>query len=113
MADPHQNSGPIQSQFANDPDMKELVELFISELPQRIDAINTAFQAGDTNSLKRLAHQLRGASAGYGYPTLGTAAGAVEDGLRSLAPTETSRVIARLGAEVAALIDMCRRASAA
>jgi len=92
--------------------MKELVELFLSELPSRVSSIQGAFETGDVQTLKRLTHQLRGASAGYGFPTLGTAAGQIEDGLRSLNnETDTSKALLRISTEVNALVDMCRRAN--
>lgn len=110
---PKRPQGPIQSDFAGDPEMKELIQLFLSELPRRIDAISAALHSGDTPALTRLTHQLRGASAGYGYPTLGRAAGKVEDQLRSVGVSDASQVLARIGAEVNALVDLCRRACAA
>jgi HPt (histidine-containing phosphotransfer) domain-containing protein len=94
--------------------MKELIEYFLQELPSRIESVRAAHQAGDAASLKRLVHQLRGASAGYGFPQLGTAAGKVEDRLRGLTP-ETAGIpeaLAKIGADVNQLIDMCRRACA-
>jgi HPt (histidine-containing phosphotransfer) domain-containing protein len=115
MADPQGGTGPIHSEFAGDPEMKELIELFLSELPVRIESLRAAQAAGDAGVLKRLAHQLRGASAGYGFPTLGTAAGAVEDRLRTLGADSgaSPQTLAKIGAEVNALVDMCRRACAA
>lgn len=105
-------NGPIQSQFAGDPEMKELIELFLSELPHRVDALSSAVRSGDAVAVTRLAHQLRGASAGYGFPSLGTAAGAIEDGLRAAGVNEAPQALARIGADVNALIDLCRRACA-
>lgn len=113
MADPQGGTGPIHSQFAGDPEMKELIELFLSELPVRIETLRAAHAAGDSVALRRLAHQLRGASAGYGFPTLGTAAGEVEDRLRALDCVTAPQALAKIGAEVSALVDMCRRACAA
>jgi HPt (histidine-containing phosphotransfer) domain-containing protein len=111
MADPQQS--PIRSEFAGDPEMKELIELFLTDLPVRIESLQAAHAAGNVAVLKRLAHQLRGASAGYGYPTLGFAAGAVEDGIRALGSDTAPQALSRIGEEVNALVDMCRRACAA
>lgn len=110
-----QGKGPIRSEFSGDPEMKELIEYFIQELPTRIDSVRNAHEAGDAATLRRLVHQLRGASAGYGFPTLGTAAGKVEDSLRQMPPNNAGapETLAKIGAEVNQLIDMCRRASAA
>jgi HPt (histidine-containing phosphotransfer) domain-containing protein len=113
MADPQHSQGPLRSEFAGDPEMKELIELFLQELPVRIESIRAAMETGDATALKRLAHQLRGASAGYGYPTLGTAAGAVEDRIKALGAEAAPQTLTKIGAEVGALVDMCRRACAA
>lgn len=111
---PSSNQQPIRSEFADDPEMKELIEIFLQELPARVDTIRKAHVAGDADTLKRMTHQLRGASAGYGFPTLGTAAGAVEDRLRTLASAAQTdpQALAKIGAEVNQLIDMCRRVAA-
>ncbi len=73
---------PITSEFANDPDMSELVDLFLHELPARVRAASEAWISADFVTVQRLAHQLRGSSAGYGFPLLGVAAGRVEDAMR-------------------------------
>ncbi len=114
MADPSSDKQPIRSEFATDPEMKELVELFLQDLPGRIDSIQKAQQAFDFETLKRMSHQLRGASAGYGFPTLGKAAGALEDRLRSLATQVQAdpKALSQIGNELTQLIDMCRRAAA-
>ena len=61
--------GPIFSEYANDADMAELVEGFVAELPKRIEAISSAVSQSRGTDLKRLAHQLRGAAPGYGFPS--------------------------------------------
>ncbi len=71
-------TAPFYSTLADDADMCELVTLFVDEIPQRISAIEAALAAYDLQSLQRLAHQLKGAAAGYGFPAIGAAAGAVE-----------------------------------
>ena len=74
---PPDHSGPerIVSQYATDPEMAELVELFITELPARVNALRSAWQAGQVSDVERMAHQLKGSSAGYGFPAIGDAAG--------------------------------------
>ena len=96
----------IISEFADDPDMQELVELFRFELPERIAALEASLDRGDTDALARLAHQLKGASAGYGFPTLGEAAAQVERDARHV-PTD----IHRLADSTNDLVDLCRRAA--
>ncbi len=91
MIDPASSNGPaIQSDFAGDPDMGELVELFLQELPERMKVSTEAWTAGDLKIVQRVAHQLRGSSAGYGFPSLGLVAGEVEDTIRTPQPPLTS-----------------------
>jgi len=71
--------GPCYSSLAGDPDMMELLALFVSELPQRLVEIRQAAQGQNWQEVRRLAHQLRGAGGSYGFPLLTTAAGQVEN----------------------------------
>lgn len=106
MTTPRDRSGRIVSQYASDPEMAELVELFISELPKRIDALNAAWSESRLDDVTRMAHQLKGSCAGYGFPSLGRAAGALEDGLRGAATDGASGV----SEEFRALVDLCSKA---
>jgi len=57
---------PMYSTLANrrlDP----IIEKFVTQIPQRVTAIETAASAGDWVSLERLAHQLKGAAGSYGF----------------------------------------------
>lgn len=101
------NVTPLFSDFAKDPDMAELVELFTAELPDRMNQLATAWQNKDLPTIKRIAHQLRGSSAGYGYPSLGTTAGALEDALRSVENAAGIPASAEFG--VNQLLNMCKR----
>jgi histidine phosphotransfer protein HptB len=60
----------LYSTLADDPDIGELVELFIDELPERIAALQAAFAAGDVEALRRCAHQLKGAAGSYGFDAM-------------------------------------------
>jgi HPt (histidine-containing phosphotransfer) domain-containing protein len=101
---------PLVSQFANDPDMSELVELFVSELPGRIEALIAAWTGRRITELTRMAHQLKGAGAGYGFPTIGQAAGALEARLRGLPAPGPDAAIEAMAREFKALVDLCSRA---
>lgn len=101
---------PLRSELASDPDMAELIQMFLSELPERLAAFETAVSAGEVDTLKRLAHQLRGAAAGYGYSSIGTAAGAIEDRIRQLGGQPAGSVIERVRGELDAMSVLCRRA---
>ena len=99
---------PIISEFADDPEMVELVRLYVSEMPERVRNIWSAWQGGQIESLTRLAHQLKGASAGYGFGQIGEAAARLEASLRAL---ESEGEAAKdLDPQVRALVDLCERA---
>lgn len=68
----------IHSLLADDPDFRDLLEMFVAELPDRVASIQTALAASDSAALRRVAHQLKGACGGYGFPTLTNDAAAIE-----------------------------------
>jgi signal transduction histidine kinase/CheY-like chemotaxis protein/HPt (histidine-containing phosphotransfer) domain-containing protein len=74
-------SPPVVSTFAADEGMRELVQGFVRNLPERAKAVEAALTAGDDDGLRRAVHQLRGAGGGYGFPTLTDAAARVESAL--------------------------------
>lgn len=100
---------PLRSQFEGDPDMAELVEMFVAELPQRVEAIVVAYRSGEADSIKRYAHQLKGASAGYGYPSIGDAAARVESFFRTASGSNASALQA-CERDLRELIELCSRA---
>jgi HPt (histidine-containing phosphotransfer) domain-containing protein len=110
MPNPIDPSARILSDFAADPEMAELVELFVTELPTRVAALNAAWSGKRLTDLTRLAHQLKGASAGYGFPTIGNAAGALEAGLKKLDAATAQASVERLAREYRELVDLCDRA---
>jgi len=104
MPDP-ESSTPIRSEFASDPDMVELIEYFVSELPERAAAINDCVRQERWDELRRIAHQLKGASGGYGFSPLGEAAAALERDIDAEAELEALR------RDAERLIALCGRAS--
>ena len=57
----------IYSDLANDPDLAELVEMFVEEMPERIARLVATWEARDLENLTRLAHQLKGSAGSYGF----------------------------------------------
>jgi len=96
----------LRSEFADDPAMREIVEFFVNDLTERIDAIRLACERQDRCQLKTLAHQLKGAAGGYGFPTIGSAAGDVE---RELLAAEAD--VAAVQDKVEELLRRCRAAA--
>lgn len=103
---PDPSNEPLVSEFADDPDMAELVEMFVSDLPERIGTLKTAQETRDVDALTTIAHQLKGAAPGYGFAPIGDAAKAVEDALRA----EGEQAIDGLRDQVDALLNLCERA---
>lgn len=64
------STAPIYSEFATDPDFRELLTEFVSNMPDRIQAILEAERTGDRDTLRRCVHQLKGSCGGYGFSEL-------------------------------------------
>ncbi len=82
---------PIRSSFADDPDMAELVEFFVGEVPSRLQSIRDYCESGDREGVQRIAHQLKGACAGYGFEEVGLAAAKLEQPLKGEASLDDVR----------------------
>lgn len=89
----------------NDPADAELIEYFLSELPERVDTILAAFTNDDYSELQRVAHQLKGAAPGFGFPKIGSQAGLLEQQLRGLGDPVDS--IETIRSEVDRLVLLC------
>jgi signal transduction histidine kinase/CheY-like chemotaxis protein len=97
----------LTSTLEDDEDMREILHQFVRDLPDRSSAILRASQSSDIDTLKRLAHQLKGAAGGYGFPQITEAAARVEEAVAEGAESPSLR---RHAEELASL---CRRARAA
>jgi HPt (histidine-containing phosphotransfer) domain-containing protein len=97
-------NAPVRSDFATDPDMSELVEMFVSEMPDRVAALREHFDRAELSEVQRLAHQLKGASAGYGFRVVGEAAADLEQKLK-----QGVDEVEQLRAEFDELVDLCSR----
>lgn len=63
---------------------RELVDLFLAELPDRIGAIRQAVAEERFDEALRLSHQMKGGAPGYGFVGVGDAAGRLESAVRAL-----------------------------
>ena len=68
----------LQSTHAANPKMTEIIGRFVSRLPERVGQMQKLLEDEDFESLKQVAHQLKGAAGGYGFTPLTDAAGRVE-----------------------------------
>lgn len=96
----------IHSNLAGDPVLREMVELFVADLPQRLSRLQRHFEDGDREALQRAAHQLKGSLASYGFhPLIGHA-----DRLETLVLEQSDNE--RLAAAIRELAAHCNRATA-
>jgi signal transduction histidine kinase/DNA-binding response OmpR family regulator len=94
---------PLKSEFANDADMRELVEHFTRELPQQVAKINTRLQRQEMDDLRRIVHQLKGAGGGYGFQPITHEAARAEDLIQH------NHSLEEIDRAVRSLIDTIRR----
>lgn len=106
MTDASKNAQPLVSELAKDANMLDLVEMFVSELPGRVEAMHLALAHLDFVTLQRLAHQLKGAAGGYGFPAITDAAKDLE------ANTKMTSEVEKLHSQLRELADLCGRARA-
>jgi len=96
---------PLHSAYENDPDLRDLVVMFVDELDRRVDAIREAYLAEDAATLQRISHQLKGAAGGYGFDPIGDAAARLEYEL-----LHDEAELSALAERVEDLISCCRSA---
>jgi signal transduction histidine kinase/CheY-like chemotaxis protein/HPt (histidine-containing phosphotransfer) domain-containing protein len=97
----------LVSTLVGDEDMKDILLEFVGGLEERSSLLLRAAQAADLDTIRRLAHQLKGSAGGYGFPVITEAAGAVEQAVVEGADA------ALLRSRVEMLASLCRRARAA
>jgi HPt (histidine-containing phosphotransfer) domain-containing protein len=100
--------GVLRSEFAGDPDMAELVEYFLQQLPVRVETLNTAVREQNAGQLRRIAHQLAGSAASYGYPSISAAARRIDESLRDAG--DAPLAIEPVTQSARDLIALCRSA---
>jgi HPt (histidine-containing phosphotransfer) domain-containing protein len=96
-----QGGESIYSTFRDDPELGELVEMFVAEMPNRIAELQAAIASGERELARRLAHQLKGAAGSYGFGQVTPFAASLENSLANDHPQE-----AILG-NLQALVDLC------
>ena len=77
MVDALENT-PVRSSFYDDEDFLELIEMFVDGIEEKKTILRQASISDQVEELKVLAHQLKGASAGYGFEELSQIAAELE-----------------------------------
>ena len=93
----------IHSSLAADQDLAEIVDMFVDEMPQKIDALLARLAQADWQGLERAAHQLKGAAGSYGFEQVTEAAGRLEGAVRRGNSDSEVRSALR------ELVELCRR----
>jgi HPt (histidine-containing phosphotransfer) domain-containing protein len=83
--------------------MADILKPFVEGLTQTADRLGHALEANNREAIRTMAHQLKGAAGGYGFPSITASAARLEAGARTEAP---------LNALVLDLAALCRRARA-
>jgi len=98
------SAGPLYSTLDADPDLREIVEMFVEEMPDRTASLLDRLEASDWEGLRRVAHQLKGAAGSYGFEPITHSAAGLEDAIRQSRPEE------QIGRMVQDLVALCDRA---
>ncbi len=86
-----------------DSDLDELIEMFVQEIPERVNDLETQARDRDWQQLTRTAHQLKGAAGSYGFSGITLSAAQLESALKDGRPEE--EILSSLDE----LRDLCRR----
>ena len=97
------NAESLYSRLGADPDLGEIVTMFVDEMPDRVATLLDHLQKWDTEGLRQAAHRLKGAAGSYGFEQISPCAGSLESAIRNAEPETHIRTM------VAELVDLCRR----
>ena len=86
-------TGPVRSEFAADPDFRELLEEFAVAMPVRRDGLMDAHRSAAYDLLQSRAHQLKGAGGGFGFPRLSELAADLEQACRGRNPEKIAETL--------------------
>lgn len=103
--DTNKISAPVTSTLLEDePDMIELVEAYIEQLPGSFEHIKEAQSNNNWPELKELIHKMKGTAGGYGYPELTQLAAQVEFQILNEDYNEVAANITRMEAYILRII---------
>lgn len=103
MSQPDIDRDCVYSRLGADPELADIVEMFVQELPKRLDAMRHHLENADWEGLRQLAHQMKGAAGSYGFDVVSPVAGKIESAVRDGEPEDHIR------AAVSELTDLCGR----
>ncbi len=86
-----------------DSDLGELIEMFVQEMPERTNALESQARDRDWQQLTKTAHQLKGAAGSYGFKVITLSAAQLESALKD--GRQEEEILSALDE----LLDLCRR----
>ncbi len=100
------STSPVYSFLAEDPMLGELVNWFVQEMPERVNALEVLARNRDWSQLTRTAHQLKGSAGSYGFTKITPYAARLEAAARD--PEDEDAILLALND----LLGLCRRVRA-
>jgi histidine phosphotransfer protein HptB len=86
-----------------DPDLAEIVTLFVEEMAARVRDFKAHFASSNWDQLARLAHQLKGAAGSYGFDQITPFAARLEKSIQNGEPQSS------IATALESLLDACNR----
>jgi PAS domain S-box-containing protein len=98
------------SEFADDPDMAELVTEYVESFSESVTKIRQALETRCFEDLGRIAHQFKGSGGGYGFPMISDAAAQLEAIVKSPdIPSESQPMFIQQSVdELISILEMAR-----
>jgi CheY-like chemotaxis protein/HPt (histidine-containing phosphotransfer) domain-containing protein len=90
------SDGAIRSALHDDPVVAEILAEFVGRLPERLEEMRQAVGSGQWDSLRQLAHQLKGSGGSYGYACLTDTARELEKHARGEDAEEAAKALETL-----------------
>ncbi len=102
------------SEYADDPDMAELITEYVESFPGTVTLIKQTLQERSFGDLGRIAHQLKGSGGGYGFPSISDAAARLEADVKSTSIASDAQQINILKSveELISILEIARAGSA-
>ncbi|MDR1964185.1 MAG: Hpt domain-containing protein [Planctomycetaceae bacterium] len=98
-------NSPIYSSLASDDDLREILFMYVEEMPERIVRFQQELAARNWSELCIAAHQLKGSAGSHGFAEISNTAAELETALKTKQPEE------QITNTVQLLLDLCRRAA--
>ena len=103
MSQVNDNPQYVYSSLAADPELGEIVEMFVEEMPGRVAILLDRFNKKDWDGLRQTAHQLKGAAGSYGFAVISPSAGKLEGVIRDGEPEH------HVYEAITELVNLCSR----